>query len=173
MLVIIEQFSQVLHFSIFRHVMQSISITFIHHWISNSLLMGSRRYFYSTGEFNWLSLWCLVPWINHLPPVYQSTMSTDYQVKHMKISVIRNGYMCAFIVVTPAWLWREIKQEALRERKPPPRLVWGARKSLVKRETVWPITSCVHILTISWISILLETNTDTENKRNEPCIEGM
>ena len=51
-----------------------------------------------------------------------------------------------------------VKQEAVREHEPLPRLVWGTQNSLVKRETVYPITSRVHIPKISWISIYLYFN---------------
>ena len=58
-----------------------------------------------------------------------------------------------------------VKQEALRERKPQPCLFWGARNSLVKRETVYLHTSRVHIPKISWISIYLYFH-DVGNKHN-------
>ena len=68
------------------------------------------------------------------------------------------------------------KQEALRERKPAPGLVCGARNSLFSWETVWPIPSCVHILNISWISIPLLFHwyqIQTQKIENEPCIQGV
>ena len=72
------------------------------------------------------------------------------------------------------------KQEALwernSERKPPLRLVWWAWNSLFGRETVQSIVPCVHILTISWISIHpLFHNVPNKHgpRKKKSCIQGL
>ena len=68
--------------------------------------------------------------------------------------------------------WGIKKNEALRERKPPPCLVSGVRKNIARSETVQPILSCVQILQSSRISIhlfcysiMLVTNTVPKNRQ--------
>ena len=64
----------------------------------------------------------------------------------------------------------EWQQEALRERKHPPRLVWWAWNSLVGREITTP---CVEILKIVWLStipysVVILINTNPENRKIYP-----
>ena len=68
-------------------------------------------------------------------------------------------------------------QEALRERKPPSRLVWRAWNSLLNREKC----SLLLLVSISWkfheftskrYSVMLPTNTDPDNKKG-PYAQGV
>ena len=72
----------------------------------------------------------------------------------------------------------DTKKEALREHKPPPHLVWRVWNRLSRRETMYSAAPCVHILTISWISID-PLFPDVAKKhwlrqlKNESCIHGV
>ena len=101
---------------------------------------------------------------------------------HWWISPISNlGMQCLWDTVSacihPSWIFH-LKQEALRECKPSPRLVWRAWNSLLKHE------KCRLLLLVSlswkfhehpsiWYSVMLPTNMDTENKKRNPVSKGL
>ena len=69
-----------------------------------------------------------------------------------------------------------MKQEAFRERIPPPRLVWGAQVSQawnsLANSFLCPYPEKNHEYSSIFYSMMLVTNTDTENRKMNPVSNG-
>ena len=75
-------------------------------------------------------------------------------------------------------IWDELleNQEAFPERKPPPRLVWGAVYLSVKQSSQMFLVSCptkFHENQSTCFSVMYLTNTDPENRNRNTACKGL
>ena len=133
------------------------------HIIILNILQGSSR------RCEWLFLWCLLPWINHLPPICWSTF-WKFVSKYSKLISLTKWIM-QFYCFSSSCLYIYISNDTWI-RHPVP---LGGHKS-----TKWPITMgiiklmscCSPALRLSYIVLIgidmqQETNVDHHKKYSQ------
>ena len=114
------------------------------------IITGWNTNILTTTEKKWVRGKRTATYMLHIENIWESWRNIGHIWTHTRHNFPDKHCIRPIPLDKYAWLRNDIcKQEALRERKSPPSLVWGAWNSLVRRETVQLIASCV-ISNISW-----------------------